>query len=46
MEKQIALELKHISKYFGKVAANKDVNLCLAKFSPFSEKTEAVKPPL
>ncbi len=31
MEKQIALELKHISKYFGKVAANKDVDLCLYK---------------
>lgn len=31
MENQIALELKHVSKYFGKVAANKDVDLTLYK---------------
>ena len=31
MERPVALQLKNISKYFGSVVANKDINLTLYK---------------
>ena len=31
MDENVTLELKHISKYFGSVAANRDISLALYK---------------
>lgn len=43
---EYAIQLKNVTKTFGKVVANKNVNLDVKKVrsSPFWEKTEVVRP--